>query len=169
IGVLVLYYDKLRSCEVTELDLEFLKGVGSRIAITLAKIHKHKQIEVLAIQQTKLGNLALLSASITHALRTPLTIIRGNLELAAGETDQALLRRYIDQANRAVDRGQDMIRRLVSWATPAGMTSARFHYADIVKDIRQLMADMLSEKHIEWVEHVDATAPQVYAPPDGIR
>ena len=55
-------------------------------------------------------------SNITHELRTPITIMRGFIEVAMGETDPDKRNQYLERAINAIDRQNRMVQDLIETA-----------------------------------------------------
>lgn len=61
------------------------------------------------------------------------------------------------------------LERLINWVKPAGMKPAEVSLADIVLELRDLIADRLESSGVEFVTRFASDAPPAFGPPDGFR
>jgi signal transduction histidine kinase len=93
----------------------------------------------------KMEAIGQLAGGIAHDFNNLLAIIKGNLELLQGFhfDDQAALK-HVDIANRAIDRGADLTRKLLSFARRGQTSVEDLSVNDIVRDVMQLLPRALT-------------------------
>ena len=93
------------------------EGVVKRLDCTLEDITQKKRFEREAVRMEKLESLSVLSAGIAHDFNNILTVILGNVSLAATMVgnDEALQRRIV-LAEEATLRARDLTQQLLTFA-----------------------------------------------------
>ncbi|MCU0640733.1 MAG: ATP-binding protein [Candidatus Margulisbacteria bacterium] len=121
---LFVFGPKLSEDPYTEEDLRLLQALASQAAVALDHTHSYERIrsdlEVVERQlerSQRLASLGTLTAGVTHEIRNPLTVIRGETErLANQERDLEYLKNFRDLLLKHIDRIGGIVERMLGLA-----------------------------------------------------
>ncbi len=127
-------------------------GEVTHLAAISRDVTAQKTAESQLRQSEKLRALGTLAGGVAHDFNNLLTAILGSLELAGRKLgDDAAVRKYLDNAAKAANRGAALTQRLLGFSRP---TESRAHLADlaaVLAGARDLMAQTLgSGVHVTW-------------------
>ena len=88
-----------------------LRALGFHLDIT----HR-KNVELAIAQADKLSTIGILAGGLAHDFNNLLTIIRGNLELAQMSSSLQDSNSFLDKAQKALKRSQDLTNRLLTFS-----------------------------------------------------
>lgn len=97
--------------QIFELDQSYL-GLENLIVIRLNDITELENLRKEELNSTMLASIGKLSAGITHEINTPLTYIKGNAELLAGELEDVVDKGTFDEMKDYFDSINDGINRI---------------------------------------------------------
>lgn len=139
----------------TQVDLVPLIGAAGEVE-TLVVMERDITEQRLAEQQLrqsdKLRALGTLAGGVAHDFNNLLTAIVGSLELANKRLgDQAALRRYLDNATLAAQRGAALTQRLLGFSRRVDSQPATLDVGEALAGMRDLLARTLGGGvEVEW-------------------
>jgi PAS domain S-box-containing protein len=135
--------------------------VGTIISFRDISLIKQMQAEVLRMD--RLASLGVLASGIAHEIRNPLAGIKTVAQTLEEEIDPNDSRReYIARIIRQVNRMDDLLRTLFSYARPQSPVPRKCRLQDIVNEAKALMAQRFEKNRIQFGESYAADLPLVY-------
>lgn len=121
---LFVFGPKLSEDPYTEEDLRLLQALSSQAAVALDHTHSYAKIkadleeaERHLERSQRLASLGTLTAGVTHEIRNPLTVIRGETERLANEArDLAYLQQFRSLILKHIDRIAGIVERMLGLA-----------------------------------------------------
>src|SRR3712207_8317520 len=100
-----------RSGPVFDADGKRLYFFASQLDVT-----RRRSSEQAFRQAQKMESIGQLTAGLAHDFNNLLQVVSGNLELALSRTDDESLRRPLENASRAAERGAKLTKQLLAFA-----------------------------------------------------
>lgn len=142
--------------------VSFLQSVANLLA---AAVQRSRSEEQLAHAQ-RLDAIGQLTGGVAHDFNNLLTVISGNLQLLEAELqNDAAARDTIASALRAVDRGGDLTRRLLTFARRQSLQPRAVVPKPLLEELAHMLRRTLGEGIAVEVA-CDAGVPDVYADPN---
>lgn len=143
-------------------------SLGQRVStcaqMLLDSEEQRKSVQMALFQSQKVEALGKLTGGVAHDFNNVLQIIGASLDLLANEAgNESRLRRRIDAARAAVERGERLTSQLLSFARRQPLTPVVIDPAGLLRDMDQLLRHALGEMiHLDvqvapdaWNIHVD--------------
>ncbi len=135
--------------------------VGTIISFRDISLIKQMQAEVLRMD--RLASLGVLASGIAHEIRNPLAGIKTVAQTLEEDIDPGDTRReYVARIVRQVNRMDDLLKTLFSYARPKSPVPSKCRLQDIVNEANALMLQRLEKSGIEFVENYAPDLPPVY-------
>jgi signal transduction histidine kinase len=175
IGVLLLGFAGTGTLDA--MDLRFLDIVARRVSIALAKLDHAQRVEAALIQKTKLSDLAMLTAGVSHGIRNPLQTVRAALEVVQktlarieiAEGDRSKVAERLTIAQNSLSCAFHLINRLVRWATPQGDPGEPVRIDEILGNLAELVRGEFEQRKIDLRLDIPQEVPAVAASIEGVR
>ncbi|MDZ7292161.1 MAG: PAS domain S-box protein [candidate division KSB1 bacterium] len=134
--------------------------VGTIISFRDISLIKQMQAEVLRMD--RLASLGVLASGIAHEIRNPLAGIKTVAQTLEEEIDPNDNRReYIARIIRQVNRMDDLLKTLFSYARPKSPVPTQCRLQDIVSEAKALMQQRFEKHGIEFIESYAPDLPLV--------
>jgi PAS domain S-box-containing protein len=135
--------------------------VGTIISFRDISLIKQMQAEVLRMD--RLASLGVLASGIAHEIRNPLAGIKTVAQTLEEEINPSDSRReYIARIIRQVNRMDELLRTLFSYARPQSPVPRKCRLQDIVSESKALMLQRFEKNQIRFEESYDGDLPPVY-------
>jgi PAS domain S-box-containing protein len=135
--------------------------VGTIISFRDISLIKQMQAEVLRMD--RLASLGVLASGIAHEIRNPLAGIKTVAQTLEEDIDPNDNRReYVARIVRQVNRMDDLLKTLFSYARPKSPVPSKCRLQDIVNEVNALMQQRLEKGGIAFVENYAHDLPPVY-------
>ncbi|HET7221995.1 MAG TPA: ATP-binding protein, partial [Rhodanobacteraceae bacterium] len=142
--------------------VNFLQSIASLLT---SAIQRSRTEEQLAHAQ-RLDALGQLTGGVAHDFNNLLTVISGNLQLLEAElSDRPDLQEIIDSAVRAVDRGSDLTRRLLTFSRRQSLQPRAVVPQPLLEELASILRRTLGEAILVQVDCA-AEVPDLYADPN---
>lgn len=134
--------------------------VGTIISFRDISLIKHMQAEVLRMD--RLASLGVLASGIAHEIRNPLAGIKTvaqtlEEDLAPGDGK----REYVARIIRQVNRMDELLKTLFSYARPKSPVPTKCRLQDIINEVKPLMDQRFDKNGITFVQDYAADLPPV--------
>ncbi|RMI17496.1 MAG: PAS domain S-box protein [Calditrichaeota bacterium] len=138
--------------------------------ISLKDITYAKEIQEEMRRVDRLASLGVMASGIAHEIRNPLAGIKAvaqtlEEEFESGDPRQEYLRRIIRQVNRL----DDMLRSLFSYARPPRPNRRLCHIETVLTDVISLLRQKIKEQNVRLIKKLHPHLPQVYVDPGQIQ
>ncbi len=171
---LLLVSDKISGRDFRLDDIEFLSILGNQISVSIenARLYdaeKKATEQLRAAQQQlvdseRLAALGEMSAKVAHEINNPLGIIKNYLLLARRSIrDNVEGRNYTDVVSQEISRIARIVRELLDFHRPNGMTLCMTDVTVVIDDVILLMEQQLEKRKVDVVRRYEANCPQVEA------
>jgi PAS domain S-box-containing protein len=135
--------------------------VGTIISFRDISLIKQMQAEVLRMD--RLASLGVLASGIAHEIRNPLAGIKTVAQTLEEDIDPHDNRReYVARIIRQVNRMDDLLKTLFSYARPKSPVPSKCRLQDIVSEAKALMQKRFEKSGIEFGENYTHDLPPVY-------
>jgi PAS domain S-box-containing protein len=135
--------------------------VGTIISFRDISLIKQMQAEVLRMD--RLASLGVLASGIAHEIRNPLAGIKTvaqTLEEDINPDDGK--REYVARIIRQVNRMDDLLKTLFSYARPKSPVPSHCRLQDIINEIKPLMEQRFDKNGVRFIENYTPDLPPVY-------
>jgi len=135
--------------------------VGTIISFRDISLIKQMQAEVLRMD--RLASLGVLASGIAHEIRNPLAGIKTVAQTLEEDIDPNDNRReYVARIIRQVNRMDDLLKTLFSYARPKSPVPSKCRLQDIINEVKPLMEQRFDKNGIQFIERYAADLPPVY-------
>jgi signal transduction histidine kinase len=135
--------------------------VGTIISFRDISLIKQMQAEVLRMD--RLASLGVLASGIAHEIRNPLAGIKTVAQTLEEDIDPNDNRReYVARIIRQVNRMDDLLKTLFSYARPKSPVPSKCRLQDIVSEVKALMQQRFEKSGIEFLENYAHDLPPAY-------
>jgi PAS domain S-box-containing protein len=135
--------------------------VGTIISFRDISLIKQMQAEVLRMD--RLASLGVLASGIAHEIRNPLAGIKTVAQTLEEDIDPNDNRReYVARIIRQVNRMDDLLKTLFSYARPKSPVPSKCRLQDIVSEVKALMQQRFDKSGIEFIENYAHDLPPAY-------
>jgi PAS domain S-box-containing protein len=135
--------------------------VGTIISFRDISLIKQMQAEVFRMD--RLASLGVLASGIAHEIRNPLAGIKTVAQTLEEDLDSSDGKReYVARIIRQVNRMDDLLKTLFSYARPKSPVPRQCRLQDIVNEVKPLMEQRFDKKGIQLLESYAPDLPPVY-------
>ena len=127
-------------------------GEVSHLAVISRDVTAQKLAEIQLRQSDKLRALGTLAGGVAHDFNNLLAAIMGSLELAGRRLgDEAAVRKYLDSATAAAERGASLTRRLLGFSRQNDSRPGLLNPSMLLAGMQDLMAQTLGPGvEVDW-------------------
>lgn len=111
--------------------------------------------------QSQLTNLGLLIGSISHSIKGLINSLEGGIYLVnsgMAKNNQSRVQQGWEMVQRNVARIKSTVLDILYYAKDRPLNLEQINAADLLRELREVMAGRLAEHNIRWVEEVDEAA-----------
>jgi PAS domain S-box-containing protein len=135
--------------------------VGTIISFRDISLIKQMQAEVLRMD--RLASLGVLASGIAHEIRNPLAGIKTVAQTLEEDIEPSDSRReYVARIIRQVNRMDDLLKTLFSYARPKSPVPTKCRLQDIINEVKPLMDQRFEKNRIEFVQNYAPDLPLIY-------
>ena len=135
--------------------------VGTIISFRDISLIKQMQAEVLRMD--RLASLGVLASGIAHEIRNPLAGIKTVAQTLEEDIEPNDGRReYVARIIRQVNRMDDLLKTLFSYARPKSPVPTKCCLQDIINEVKPLMDQRFEKNGIEFVQNYPPDLPLIY-------
>lgn len=135
--------------------------VGTIISFRDISLIKQMQAEVLRMD--RLASLGVLASGIAHEIRNPLAGIKTVAQTLEEDIEPNDGRReYVARIIRQVNRMDDLLKTLFSYARPKSPVPTKCRLQDIINEVKPLMDQRFEKNGIEFVQNYAPDLPLIY-------
>jgi len=117
-------------------------GVPVRIAGVATDATERRRIEEILQQSQRLQAVGTIAGGVAHNFNNLLTIVLGNLDLAAQQSSEiARFRRYLDAARQAAERGANLTWQLLAFARQQPLHPEPVELSGQLRDLSMLIVE----------------------------
>jgi PAS domain S-box-containing protein len=140
-----------RDRAATEIKADLVDlGQGPEAIGICRDISQRLALEVKSREHARLANLVDLTASLSHELRNPLSAIKVNMQILGRKLDlDGYDQRRLEITQKEITRLEEILRRLLDTARPAGQDIVKVDLAEAAKSCLDLLEPRLMEKGIK--------------------
>jgi PAS domain S-box-containing protein len=131
--------------------------------ISFRDISKIKQMQTEVIRMDRLASLGVLASGIAHEVRNPLAGIKTIAQTLEEEFEENDNRReYLKRIVRQVNRLDELLRTLFSYARPQEPVRQKHQLLEIIQEVSVLMDDRIKKKNINFIKEINPNIPDIY-------
>jgi len=131
--------------------------------ISFRDISQIKQMQMEVVRMDRLASLGVLASGIAHEVRNPLAGIKTMAQTLEEEIDSNDPRQeYLCRIIRQVNRLDELLRTLFSYARPRQPIRKLHRLEDIVHEVDILLDDRIKKKHIKYSKEFQPNLFKVY-------
>jgi PAS domain S-box-containing protein len=135
--------------------------VGTIISFRDISLIKQMQAEVLRMD--RLASLGVLASGIAHEIRNPLAGIKTVAQTLEEDIEPGDSRReYVARIIRQVNRMDDLLKTLFSYARPKSPVPTTCRLQDIINEVKPLMDQRFEKNGIEFIQNYAPDLPLIY-------
>ncbi|GEM_PF-349464 len=135
--------------------------VGTIISFRDISLIKQMQAEVLRMD--RLASLGVLASGIAHEIRNPLAGIKTVAQTLEEDIEPSDGRReYVARIIRQVNRMDDLLKTLFSYARPKSPVPTKCRLQDIINEVKPLMDQRFEKNGIEFIQNYAPDLPLIY-------
>lgn len=143
-------------------EVAFLQSVSHVLTATVQRSHAEEQLA----HSQRLDAVGQLTGGIAHDFNNLLTVVSGNLQLLEMElSDRPQLGEIIDGALRAVDRGAELTRKLLTFARRQSLLPRAVRPGPLLDELGRMLKRTLGETIDVRIDDAKGV-PAVYADPN---
>ncbi len=131
--------------------------------ISFRDITQIKQMQMEVVRMDRLASMGVLASGIAHEVRNPLAGIKTMAQTMEEEMDANDSRReYLTRIISQVNRLDELLKSLFSFAKPQPPVRKSQHLQDIIKEVDVLFEDRFRKKKIEYAKFFAPKLPKVF-------
>ncbi len=142
-------------------QVNFLRSIANLLAAAVQRSRAEEQL----LHAQKLEAVGQLTGGIAHDFNNLLTVISGNLQLLEAELPEPEVQEIIASAMRAVDRGADLVRRLLTFARRQSLQPRAVVPKPLLEELGHMLRRTLGEAVAVEIDCA-TDMPDVYADPN---
>jgi len=175
-----LMSEKISGREFKMDDIEFLSILGNQIAVAIENARLYEG-EKMAIQQLrsaqqqlvqteKIAALGEMSAKVAHEVNNPLGIIKNYILLIERSCQgNSETENFVGIISEEIDRIARIVKQLLDFHRPDGITFQRVDIIKIIDDVLVLMERQLASHKIELVKTYHIDNPLIMGAPESLK
>lgn len=133
------------------------------LLVSFRDISQIKQMQAEVLRMDRLASLGVLASGIAHEIRNPLAGIKTVAQTLEEDLDPGDSKReYVARIIRQVNRMDELLRTLFSYARPKSPMRQQCRLQDIVNEVKGLMQQRFERTDICFEEHYAEDLPLVY-------
>ncbi|WP_262297685.1 histidine kinase famiy protein [Microvirga sesbaniae] len=144
---------------VLDKDDKLLYFFASQLDVT-----RRRTSEQAFRQAQKMESIGQLTAGLAHDFNNLLQVVSGNLELALSRTDDESLRRPLENASRAAERGSKLTKQLLAFARKTRLEPRPTNLNNLIVDFGEMLENSVGPQ-IEVQLNLRPRVPQVMVDP----
>ena len=157
---------ELLDLEVTCAPMVSSSGAPECHLLLLQDVTARRAAEKEKQRSERLAAMGVMIAGIAHEIRNPLAGIKAIAQAFQDElSPDNYLHEYVRRMIRQVDRLDDMLRSLFSYARPPKPDPRACHLDQVLREVLDALREKLQQAKIRVVERVEPNLPQVYVDP----
>jgi PAS domain S-box-containing protein len=142
--------------------LNFLQSIAGLLTSAMQRSRTEEQLA----HAQRLDAIGQLTGGVAHDFNNLLTVISGNLQMLEGElSSRPDMQEAIDSALRAVDRGSDLTRRLLTFARRQPLQPRAVVPQPLMEELGSMLRRTLGESIVVQID-CSAKIPDVHADPN---
>lgn len=131
--------------------------------ISFKDITQIKQMQVEVQRMDRLASMGVLASGIAHEIRNPLAGIKTIAQTLEEEIDSTDGRReYVSRIVRQVNRMDDLLKTIFSYAKPRQPKRRLHRFQEIVQEVTALLENRMRSQSIKYFENYHVDLPPVY-------
>jgi len=131
--------------------------------ISFRDISQIKQMQIEVVRMDRLASLGVLASGIAHEVRNPLAGIKTMAQTLEEEIEKNDSRQeYLSRIVRQVNRLDELLRTLFSYAKPRQPIRKKYRLEDIIQEVDILMDDRIKKKKIKYKKELEPGLHKVY-------
>ena len=131
--------------------------------ISFRDITQIKEMQVEVQRMDRLASMGVLASGIAHEIRNPLAGIKTIAQTLEEEIEPDDSRReYVSRIVRQVNRMDDLLKTIFSYAKPRQPKRKMRDFKEIVQEVVALLENRMRSQGVEYVEKYHAELPRVY-------
>lgn len=131
--------------------------------ISFRDISQIKQMQMEVVRMDRLASLGVLASGIAHEVRNPLAGIKTMAQTLEEEIDKIDPRQeYLSRIIRQVNRLDELLRTLFSYAKPRQPIRKLHHLEDIIQEVDILLDDRLKKKKINYTKDFEPNLLKIH-------
>lgn len=131
--------------------------------ISFRDISQIKQMQMEVVRMDRLASLGVLASGIAHEVRNPLAGIKTMAQTLEEEIDKGDPRQeYLARIIRQVNRLDELLRTLFSYAKPRQPVRKAHQLPDILREVEILLDDRIKKKKINYTKSFPPNLPAVF-------
>ncbi len=131
--------------------------------ISFRDISQIKQMQIEVVRMDRLASLGVLASGIAHEVRNPLAGIKTMAQTLEEEIEQNDPRQeYLSRIVRQVNRLDELLRTLFSYAKPRQPIRKHHRLEDIIQEVDILLDDRFKKNKIEYKKEVEPKLHKIY-------
>lgn len=128
-----------------------------------------KKSQQQLMQTEKLAATGKLAASIAHEINNPLFGIKNCIYLLMDELKSSPSRKYLNMADRELDRIANIVRQLLDFYRPSIDARVPTDVNNVVEDVLVFVENQLAKNKIAVSKELDADIPRISASPEQLK
>ncbi|MCB0277117.1 MAG: GAF domain-containing protein [Calditrichaeota bacterium] len=138
--------------------------------ISLKDITYTKEMQEEMRRVDRLASLGVMASGIAHEIRNPLAGIKAMAQTFEEELEPSDPKNeYVQRIVRLVNRLDDLLRTLFSYAKPSKPDRRYCHIQSTLRDVISLLIQKMREHQIELVENIQKDLPEAFVDPGQIQ
>lgn len=161
-------------------DVEFLSILGNQISVAIenARLYEAEKKATEQLRNTqqqlvhseRLAALGEMSAKIAHEVNNPLGIIKNyNLLVKRAISDNVEARGYAEIVGQEIDRIARIVKELLEFHRPRGISFQKIQITNVVEDILHLMERKMEKQQIRLIRKFAPGLPKVEGSPENLK